>query len=925
MCIGNNVGSNVCVGAPSRSPHREVNVTMNLALRGAAALMVAALLFVIASQTWNGQANAQTAPTLSASVEGDVVTLTLSGYHTKQWFFRIENGTCGYVFGSLTSSGQSGYKPGSYTAKAYAGFFDCIFDKNALAETTFTTKSPPVPPPDLTVKDGNVYIRFDALKDWWFTIAGTNCTKATSRNHGPVQNIGKSKDWTLTVSIHSDSGCSNEVASGKLAMPATSLSSSVKGNTVSLTLSNYAGEWWYKVTGGDCVKTSANPVSLVMKDAGDYTAKAYPVKSLCESDNRRTLGETDFSVKSPPKVDLTVVDGNVYIRFDALKDWWFTIAGTKCIEATSRNHGPVQNIGKSKDWTLPVSIYSDSACSNEVASGTLAMPATSLSSSVNGNTVSLALSNYAGGWWYKVTGGKCAYTSDNPVSLVMKDAGDYTAKAYPAQGLGLCLTDNRRTLGESSFTVEPPPVPPSLDLTVVDGSVYIRLDGLDEWWFSIAGTNCTKATSRNHGPVQNLGKSKDWILPVSVYSDSACSNEVASGTLAMPATSLSSSVNGKSVSLTLSNYAGEWWYKVAGGECVKTSDNPISFVMHYAGDYTAKAYSDGGLCVFDNHRTLGETNFTLESPPKVDLTVVDGNVYIRLDGLNEWWFSIAGTNCIKATSRNHGPVQNLGKSKDWILPVSVYSDSACSNEVTSGTLAMPATSLSSSVNDKTVSLTLSNYAGEWWYKVTGGECVKTSANSVSLVMDDAGDYTAKAYPVQSLCVSDNRRTLGETSFTVEPPPPPPSLDLTVVDGSVYIRLDGLDDWWFTIDGGSCAEATSRNHGPIQGYGQSEKWRMTVNIYSDSACSDQVASGSLTMPATSLSSSVSGKSVSLTLANYAGDWWYQLNGTSVCTQASGETVIDMSGYRSGTYTIKAYASQSDCDAGSNSLGETTFSI
>ena len=402
--------------------------------------------------------------------------------------------------------------------------------------------------------------------------------------------------------------------------------------------------------------------------------------------------------------------------------------------------------------------------------------------------------------------------------------------------------------------------------------------------------------------------------------------------------------------------------------------------------------------------------------PGLDATVAyGGEVWLRLSSNHsDWWFAIDGGDCVETDSRTHGPIHGYGQAYDWTLTARAYSDSACSdsNLIASATLAMPATSLASSVRTGEVEFTLSNWSSDWWFSIDYGECFRVSGKTTSIVPHQTGQFTAGAYRTESDCPYPTSASaqLGESTYDVAIDDMALDLSASVSDGVVDITLskhDGSafpDNWWFRIDNGSCASATTSTVGGIRGYHRPYDWTMNIRAHSDSGCAAQVAYAALDMPAVSLSASVSGGAVSLelshypptwnwwfridgggctqaqgktvtgirgygqpndwtmniraysnswcgsqiahaalampatalsalvsnddkvslTLSNYALGWWFRIGG-GTCTSVSGDTVSGISGYRTGTYSVKAYRHPGHCYADHAKLGETAFTI
>ena len=66
---------------------------------------------------------------------------------------------------------------------------------------------------------------------------------------------------------------------------------------------------------------------------------------------------------------------------------------------------------------------------------------------------------------------------------------------------------------------------------------------------------------------------------------------------------------------------------------------------------------------------------------------------------------------------------------------------------------------------------------------------------------------------------------------------------------------------------------------------------------------------------------SDKSVDLAINNHQGNWWFRIESWGSCTAVTGNSVNGISGYKAGTYNVKAY-SNSNCGT---EIAATSFTI
>ena len=480
---------------------------------------------------------------------------------------------------------------------------------------------------------------------------------------------------------------------------------------------------------------------------------------------------------------------------------------------------------------------------------------------------------------------------------------------------------------------------PSLSASLSQANVYLELSNHSgSWWFRIGGGSCAKSDAATVGPIRGYGQPSEWTMTIRAYSDSACASEIGFTTLDMPATRLLTEAIGKEFHVQVLNFNYFWWFRIKNGSCAGAGPGFYSGVLDYEpGVYGIKAYKSSNGCLHDySHSILGEGTITItNSSIRLDAAGGDGDVYLRIVvHSGDWWYKIGDGDCMATDSRTHGPIRGYGQPSEWTMTIRAYSDSACANEIASTTLDMPATGLSASVRTGEVEFTLSNYSLDWWLRIDDGSCTRVSGNTTSIVPDQAGQFTARAYKADLDCASVvaylGGTTYNVTNVTID--------DMALVlsasasDSVVGITLSKHDGsaypngWWFRIDDGGCTGVSGSTVSSIRGYHRTYDWTMNIRAYSDSGCSVQVAYTTLDMPAISLSASVSDGAVSLQLSHYPTDWinwWFRIDNGS-CARAFDSTVSGISGYgqpNDWTMTIRAY---SDGGCGSQ-IAQTTLDM
>ena len=295
----------------------------------------------------------------------------------------------------------------------------------------------------------------------------------------------------------------------------------------------------------------------------------------------------------------------------------------------------------------------------------------------------------------------------------------------------------------------------------------------------------------------------------------------------------------------------------------------------------------------------------------VDLSIANhtGNWWFKIN----WWGS-----CTQVTGNSITGIggYQVGAQHD----VWAYSDSGCSNQIatTTFTITPHNAGLAAHVQgDRSVSLTLSNGPSNWWFRIGWGSCTPASGTTVSGIRG----YKTGTYAVGAFAKSDCSGFLSDANFTI--PPPTATLATTVNPGPlVNLTLtNGPSDWWFRINWWGTCTAVSGDTGGT-GIGGYQPGTHAVWAYSDSSCNTEIASSSFTIPELVLSIAVdsSDRSVDLTLTGGPSNWWFKIGWWGTCTAASGTTVSNIRGYKSGSYLVVVYPA-AGCAAGSHITAES----
>ena len=303
-----------------------------------------------------------------------------------------------------------------------------------------------------------------------------------------------------------------------------------------------------------------------------------------------------------------------------------------------------------------------------------------------------------------------------------------------------------------------------------------------------------------------------------------------------------------------------------------------------------------------------------QSSPGLTATATGHSVALTLsNGPSNWWFRINWWGTCTAVSGT--TLSGIGGYTGGPHSVWAYSDGNCSAQIASTTFTVPPLSFTATVDtDWSVDLTLSNGPNSWWFRIGSGTCTAATGTTVSNIRG----YAAGTHIVVATSDSGCSDHVATTAFTISTA----ALTTTVNDDrSVDLALNGgPHNWWFRINKwGTCTAASGTSFDNIRGYAVGTH---SVMAYADSGCNWHVASSSFTIAAATLTATVdtSDWSVDLALSGGPSNWWFRINSWGSCTAASGTSVGNIRGYRSGTHAVAVFPT-SNCGSHGAIAGDT----
>ena len=921
------------------------------------------------------------APSLVGSdVTNTTATLTLSNW-AEDWWFKYTTGSgsnsctkvTGHSSGTTTKALTGRTASTAYVYEAYRNS-GCSTDLATAPEFTTYASAPALAASQVTNTTATLTLS-NWAEDWWYkytTPSGdTSCTKvAKGTSTKGLTGLDSNKSYVYRA--YRDSGCGTVLATAAQfrtfgAAPALA-GSDVTDDTATLTLSNWRDDWWYKYTTptGDssCTKVtgkSSGTTTAAVSDLDAGTAYVYKAyrNSGCSTDLATAAQFTTFSA-APALASSDVTNNTATLTLSNwAEDWWFkytTPSGdTSCTKVTGDSGGVTSAdlTGRRASTAYVYEAYRNSGCSVDLATAdkftTYGAAPGLAASEVTNTTAKLTLSNWGEDWWYKYT----TPTGDTSCTKVAKGTNtkgltgldSNKAYVYEAYRNDECDVDLATA---SSFTTFGS-APGLAASEVTDETAKLTLSNWgDDWWYKYTtptgDSSCTKVTGKSGGTttaaVSGLDASTAYVYQA--YRNSGCSVDLATASSfttqpAAPALA-ASDVTNTTATLTLSNWDDPWWYKYTspgGGQCksVSAGTDTVSLTSLTANrTYVFKAYRKSGcatvLATAPSFRTYAS------APALAASDVTNTTATLTLSNWAEdWWYKYTtpsgDTSCTKVTGESDGETSEglTGRTASTAYVYKAYRNSSCSTDLATApqftTFGAAPALAGSHWTDDTATLTLSNWAEDWWYRYTtptgDTSCTKVPGKSGGTTTTkvsglDAGTaYVYKAYR-NSGCTTD-LATADE--FTTFASPPELSTRGVIYNQAILVLANWGEDWWYkyTTPSGdtSCTKVTKGTY-TVQLTGLTPNTTYVYKAYRESGCSGfdltDTAPAFRTPRAPILATSeVTNTTATLTLSHWDADWWYQYTspsgGTCESVSAGTGTVSLTTLTAEETYIFQAY--------------------
>ncbi len=851
-----------------------------------------------------------------------------------------------------------------------------IYDKSGcnaadeIAQTTFSTANLWVG--QITHK--SALLNFSNWSGAWHykrEEEGATCQKRENFYWMPISGLEANTTYTYKAYVNDPSdGSVHEcdfvigTATFTTLSPTLSVSNqSTGGATISIGGVATGTQWWYKGSqgGASCTEagtykstTSVNITGLAANTP--YTYRVYDAAD-CPSANELASALVRTLPPKPAKPTATVGIGSGKLTLassvtgsGALSKWqykrkagtsdydddWTDIAST----STSLSHTFTGlTDGTNYQYKLRAVNATGSGAESDASDAAAPLDETLSASDVTGTTATLTIGNWTGAWWYQgdQSGAICTSVNAGTSSASLTGLDYKTAYEYKAYDTSGCASANE--IADASFTTLAQVSLTASAVTETSATLTISVNNDNDTLrqvLQVIGWYHKKTPSGScTGPVRGFTTDLSMLTEgtshtYDAYLSSSCTGDVlASGTFSTLSLT-AGTVTQTTARLTLANHTGNWYHKESApgaGACSSAVSGTTADLSNLTGggSYTWKAYSDSTCSTEIGSASFNTVSLDASAITQTTATLTIGNWAAA------WWYQGNQSGAI-CTSVGAGvataSLASLTKETEYVYKVYKAANCGAANEIgseTFTTLASPTLTVSD-VGATTAKLTIGNHSGAWYYKYTtpgSGTCSSevsagtTTADATGLGADTSHVFAAYSDSSCSTVVAT------ASAFT--------TLMAKVSGVSVAVAAtDKLSVSWTAVTGATGYEVQWKSG--AQEYASSRQSSATTatadisDLTKDTAYTIRVratktgntgewsddATGTPT-DATLTASDVEAATATLTIGNFAGDWYYKANAApdaSCSSSAVTDAEEDLTGLSSNSsYTYSAYSDSS----------------
>ena len=809
---------------------------------------------------------------------GNTITKTIdSGIENWRWYIAAVQ--------SVNTKGAGGWANSEFVGPIYPPGQVRNLNAERVGTGISVTWTAPANNGGSAVTGYDVNYTVDGVHSWTRVSSNQSATSAT------IPNVSNAVDYVVAVRANNGVGdggpWTNSAPVAGLAGPAsvTALKggdyvegewSTVAGATgYDVNLLYFQNEYHYRIE----TNMSGTSRRIYISDGSSFSPEQFVIAVRARNDHGPGAWVNSPPATAAPELDASsVTTTTATLTISNYSGNWHYQANTgpdsSCKGPVNASTKDLTGLTAGTEYTYTAYDKSGCASADAIASETFTTPELS-SSSISATGATLTLSNHSGNWHYQANKAP-DNTCQGPVSGSTKDltgltAGtSYTYTAYSDSG---CAS----AMATTTFTT-----PAGLTASsVAETTATLNIAGhTGQWWYKadIAPDNTCKGPVS--GASQNLtGLTEHGTYTYTAYSDS-CSTEIARATFTTTGDTLTATnVTASSVTLTIYDHTGNWYYKANFWPHTSCSSAQTGTTVNLSGlapgtAYTYKAYNDGScanlIATADAFTTGGVSVSNLGKT--LSSHVMGVNTTSRAANFT------TGNNSSGYTLHSVTAKFNAKVGAPAALMVEVYSKHDSKSEPGSSQVTLTGSN--------------PNTAGDYTYTcpVNNNGCNLPAGTTYYLVLSAPGSPTTNAeYRWQTTQSTDQTNTPGSADWEIG------NRMLTKIEGGTWGDSSGID---------------------ISGL---FKVAATVN------------------PAPLTASDISGTGATLTVANHSGAWSYKgISGTSAstsCVDVSSGTTATLSsltannlyGYTAysganctGTELAREYFSTNDFDVGN--LGE-----
>ena len=787
-------------------------------------------------------------------------------------------------------------------------------------------------------------------------------------------------------------GAASDASTATAPAARTLSSSSVEAATATITIAGHVAAWYYKANASPH-NTCQGPVNAGTSEKDltglsgntSYTYKAYS-DSSCTTANELATASAFLTKPGKPATPTTALAGTSKLLLTSsvtgsgtLSKWQYqqkaagenSFGNWKDISSTSTSLSyTVTGLTDDTNYQFKVRAFNatGNGAASDASSGVAPDAPTLGSESVEAATATLKISDYGLAWYYKANaapdntckGPVAGGTSEKDLTGLSGNTS-YTYKAYAESGCSTLLAT------ASAFLTKPgKPNKPSAagagtgKLTITssvtgDGSItgweYQQKHGTNNYgsWQDISSTS--KSLSYTVTGLTNGDNYKFKVRAKNATGDGVVSDE--SDTAIPSARSLSASnVDAATATLTIAGHVAAWYYK-ANASPDTSCKGPVSGLtkdltgLSTNTSYIYVAYSDSS-CTSGNQ--LATTSPFLTKPGKPARPTAANNVggdRLKLSS------SVTGSGTLvrwqyqqkSNTDSDYGSWQNISSTSTSLSATVTGLDSAKSYEFkvravnATGTGAASDASASYSPKDETLivtkvesataTLTISNWAGAWYFKADkaphntcSGPVSEGTASKNLAGLSGNTSYTYTAYS-DSTCTSGNKLKSASAFLTKPGKPDKPTVATNV--GSRTLRLNSSVSGSGTLVRWQYQQKTTGNFGSwknisststtltdfdVTGLSNGTDYQFKVRAVNATGAGVESDASNAAQPAavTFTASSVETQTATLTLGDYNSNWSVKrkVPADTACNAKGTATTHNLTGLSTNTnYTYGAY--------------------